>query len=388
MHVRLRVPDGGVIAVSHGLRIGRDPTNDLVLDSSSVSRRHAVLVQIQGRMAIHDERSTNGTFVNNQRVRGTVGIEPGDAIRIGSYTLLVEAEPNPAPAPALASMPPVSPAAPAATRLKGRRVVAIGRITGVYVVLGVSALAVLLVLALTAVARPPDQLKLPTPVAVFAPETPRSIAAANPSATAAAAPDWADVFEQTAPNVVVVTNQAASTSGTGFFVDEHHALTNAHVVNGASSVRVSALPPKGGTERTTRSARVLAADTTMDLAVLSLADASPSHLTLASLDRVRVGDEVMAVGEPRGLAWSATFGRVGALRRGGEFDLNPTLTALQFDAAVNPGNSGGPLIARDGGVIGIVTFGMRNATGLSFAIAGDPLWARAREWIARGTVAL
>jgi S1-C subfamily serine protease len=92
---------------------------------------------------------------------------------------------------------------------------------------------------------------------------------------------------------------------------------------------------------------------------------------------------VMAVGEPRGLAWTATFGRVSAFRTGGEFDLAPTLTAVQFDAAINPGNSGGPLVSRAGTVIGIVTFGTRNAQGLSFALGGDVLWARARAWIAQ-----
>ena len=180
-----------------------------------------------------------------------------------------------------------------------------------------------------------------------------------------------------------MTNTGASATGTAFFVDEHHALTNAHVVTGATSVRVNGLAPKGGTPPPARMARVLASDTTMDLAVLSLADASPSHLSLGAVDKVRVGDEVMAVGEPRGLAWTATWGRVGAVRRGGEFDLNPAVAAVQFDAAINPGNSGGPLIARDGSVIGIVTFGMRNATGLSFAISGDALWSKASDWIAR-----
>src|SRR5262249_26081038 len=122
---------------------------------------------------------------------------------------------------------------------------------------------------------------------------------------------------------------------------------------------------------TTRSARVLARDPSMDLAVLAFADASDSWLTVGSTPALRVSDEVMAVGEPSGLAWTATFGRISAIRSGRGFDLAPEIAAVQFDAAVNPGNSGGPLLARDGRVVGIVTFGVRNTEGLSFAVAGD-----------------
>jgi serine protease Do len=89
----------------------------------------------------------------------------------------------------------------------------------------------------------------------------------------------------------------------------------------------------------------------------------------------------MAVGEPKGLAWTATFGRVSAFRNGS--DSPGGATAIQFDAAVNPGNSGGPLINRDGKVVGVVTATVRDAQGLSFALAGDQLWARAQAWIAQ-----
>jgi S1-C subfamily serine protease len=194
--------------------------------------------------------------------------------------------------------------------------------------------------------------------------------------------DWGAVFEQTAPDVAVVDNQAAAITGTAFFIDDHHALTNAHVVTGATHVQLTAFSSDGSREATPRDARVLALDATMDLAVLSVAEPAAGHLTVTNTDDIRVGDDVMAIGEPHGLGWTATFGRIGAVRMGGDLNLSPGLTALQFDAAINPGNSGGPLIARDGSVIGIVTFGMRNANGLSFAIAGEPLWTRAREWIA------
>jgi len=151
------------------------------------------------------------------------------------------------------------------------------------------------------------------------------------------------------------------------------------VVQGANQVTVRVLGAKGAT---TRSARVLARDPSMDLAVLTFADAAESWVTVASTPALRVSDEVMAVGEPSGLGWTATFGRVSAIRSGLEFDLAPEIATVQFDAAINPGNSGGPLLARDGQVVGIVTFGLRNTEGLSFAVAGDALWAKVRDWIA------
>src|SRR5438270_441175 len=103
LELSLRDPAGEAIPVSaRGLRIGREAVNDLVLDSARVSRRHAVVVHLHGRLAIHDENSTNGTFVNNHRVCGTVGLQPGDAIGIGGHTLVVEAWPRPSAPPSSA----------------------------------------------------------------------------------------------------------------------------------------------------------------------------------------------------------------------------------------------------------------------------------------------
>ena len=65
----------------------------------------------------------------------------------------------------------------------------------------------------------------------------------------------------------------------------------------------------------------------------------------------------MAVGEPQGLAWTATFGRVSAVRPGSDVEHPAVNTVVQFDAPINPGNSGGRLVTSDGRVIGLVTFG-------------------------------
>jgi len=70
---------------SNQLQIGRDPSNDIVLESPTVSRYHAVVERVGQRYRVHDQRSANGTFVNDQRIEGEVWLAPGDALRIGPY---------------------------------------------------------------------------------------------------------------------------------------------------------------------------------------------------------------------------------------------------------------------------------------------------------------
>jgi putative serine protease PepD len=364
----LRDPAGAAISVSgRGFRIGRDPRNDLVLDLASVSRNHAVIFQTQGRLAIHDQLTTNGTFVNDRRVRGTVGLHAGDVIRIGAYILRVESLPRTRAAPAPA------PRRPARAIRRRRDLIIVLLMAVAVIVVGLSARSM--------VARTDDRFVLPTPAAVLGPEQTRPGSTAGATTASSTGPGWADVFDQTAPAVVVVDNRIAGVQGTGFFVDQHHAVTNAHVVQGATTVKLTTLSAHSPAQSVSHAARVIARDSNMDIAVLAVTDPVSSFLSTVPMEGVRVGDDVMAVGEPRGLAWTATFGRVSALRSGAELNLVPTVTAVQFDASINPGNSGGPLVWRDGRVIGVVTFGIRDSQGLSFALAGDPLWNKVQSWI-------
>ena len=114
-------------------------------------------------------------------------------------------------------------------------------------------------------------------------------------------------------------------------------------------------------------ARVEATAPELDIAVLRIANPNPAQPTLrmGSGNRARAGQEVIALGTPLGLQNTVTRGIVSAVRRVG------TVTLVQTDAAVNPGNSGGPLLDRSGDVIGIATLGVRSAQGLSFAVAID-----------------
>jgi putative serine protease PepD len=161
------------------------------------------------------------------------------------------------------------------------------------------------------------------------------------------------VYDAAAPGVVSV--QAGPASGTGFVVNRDGTLvTNAHVVAAAETAQVSF-----GDSGRMIDAEVLGTDVSSDLAVLRVDPGSVDRLRplpLADSDRVRVGDAVVAVGNPFGLDRTATAGIVSAvgreIRAPDGFQIDHV---IQTDAPINPGNSGGPLLDARGRVIGVNT---------------------------------
>jgi S1-C subfamily serine protease len=153
---------------------------------------------------------------------------------------------------------------------------------------------------------------------------------------------------------------AGSARGTGFFIGPDTVLTNVHVIQGRASVTVRL------SNGTTLSARVERQLPNVDMALLRTDRPHPQRaaLELGSIQGVRAGQEVVAIGAPFGLQSTATRGIVSALRSADGVVL------IQTDAAINPGNSGGPLLDRAGRVIGINTLRMGgSAQSLGFAIA-------------------
>ena len=192
-----------------------------------------------------------------------------------------------------------------------------------------------------------------------------------------------DAYEKISPSVVFVRGIADDTedtdgkpppSATGsgvVIVDDGTILTNLHVVNGAKRIRVTFFD---GLET---EAAVIGLRAEHDLAVLK-PEKIPDDLvpaTLRSTADLRIGDEVMAVGFPFGIGPSASAGIVSGLKREYRTGSGARLLTnlIQFDAAANPGNSGGPLVTADGEVVGIVT-GLLNPTesrvfiGIGFAV--------------------
>src|SRR3954470_4903311 len=165
--------------------------------------------------------------------------------------------------------------------------------------------------------------------------------------------------------------QQGTATGSGFVVDKDGTIvTNAHVVDGASKVTVSL--EEGGDAI---DAKVLGVDNDSDVAVLKI-DPDGKDLTVLPLgdsSKLVVGDPVVAIGNPFGLQRTVTTGIVSALQRQVDAPSGfPINDVIQTDAAINPGNAGGPLLDASGNVIGInsqiQTGGGQGSVGIGFAV--------------------
>ncbi|SFL23732.1 serine protease Do [Desulfomicrobium norvegicum] len=154
--------------------------------------------------------------------------------------------------------------------------------------------------------------------------------------------------------------------GSGFvFSADGYIVTNNHVIEGADSIKVNLQVDKNGDR--SYDAEVIGTDKETDLALLKIkADKPLPFLTFGDSDALRVGQWVMAIGNPFGLDHTVTAGIVSA--KGRTIGAGPYDNFIQTDASINPGNSGGPLIDMDGQVIGINTAIVASGQGIGFAI--------------------
>jgi serine protease Do len=183
---------------------------------------------------------------------------------------------------------------------------------------------------------------------------------AGASVLAIALSSWADIVERVSPAVVSITN--AKGLGSGFVIDaQGYIVTNNHVMSGLNEAEVRF------SDGTKYKARLIGRDEATDIALLKV-DAPRKFPTLRFYDdtRVRVGDLVLAVGNPFGLNGTVTAGILSARGRD-EVGSGQFTDYLQLDAAINPGNSGGPTFDDSGRVIGMNTLG-RAGSGIGFAI--------------------
>lgn len=190
-----------------------------------------------------------------------------------------------------------------------------------------------------------------------------------------------DLFEDTSPSVVYISTLTRRTdlfgrgeivpggSGTGFvWDDEGHIVTNYHVIRGADQARVVMF------DQTGYLATWVGGSSRHDLAVLRI-DAprdSLKRVAIGDSDRLRVGQNVFAIGNPFGLSATLTTGIISALNRQIEGLTGDLIEdVIQIDAAINPGNSGGPLLDSQGRVIGVnsqILSPSGTSAGLGFAV--------------------
>jgi S1-C subfamily serine protease len=189
------------------------------------------------------------------------------------------------------------------------------------------------------------------------------------------------VYKRALPSVVNITSTAVSFDffygpvpqqgqGSGFILDKQgHILTNNHVIDNAQRVEVTL------SDKHKYKATVVTVDKAHDLALLQINAPNLVPATLSESNGLVVGQRVYAIGNPFGLSGTMTRGIISAIRSIKGPQGNPIEDAIQTDAAVNPGNSGGPLLNSRGEVIGITTLiannGADQSSGIGFAIPID-----------------
>jgi len=221
----------------------------------------------------------------------------------------------------------------------------------------------------------------------------------------------AEIYERAAPGVVQITSRAGVSDpptrvvpsqpgptqplpqqalGSGFVIDKTgHIVTNYHVIEGAEEMEVSF------SNQDTLTAKLVGSDPSTDIAVLRV-EASSRGLTpldFGDSDDVRVGDPVVAIGNPFGLARSASAGIVSAVQERTITAPNgyPIDHVIQTDAAINSGNSGGPLLNAQGDVIGVnsqisTADGSRGNVGIGFAVPSNTVKNVVAQLIDKGKV--
>lgn len=175
-----------------------------------------------------------------------------------------------------------------------------------------------------------------------------SSAAGSPSPTSSATPSVSDIYQRVGPSVAVVRT-AKGALGTGVIVTSAGAVMTAnHVIADGSAITIVFAD---GTQST---ATVASSDPATDIALLTPATL-PQPIVAATIGgAATVGSEVVAIGNPLGLTYSVSSGVVSGLDRTAKTENGQFSGLIQFDASVNPGSSGGPLVDGKGDVIGIV----------------------------------
>jgi putative serine protease PepD len=209
----------------------------------------------------------------------------------------------------------------------------------------------------------------------------------------------AEQVYQVASQAVVTIQVPGTSTGTGFFYRPDRIVTNAHVVSspavlGALAERKPAVVDVYLADGRLREATVIGLDSRLDVAVLSVeAGLGVKPLAFSDSTKVAPGQPAFVVGAPFGLATSITTGVISGVDRNSVFAADPVQSALiQTDAAVNPGNSGGPLLDASATVVGVVTLrpdeaGGRSAQGLAFAVPSKNVVAAIEQLEKYGHVA-
>jgi len=180
--------------------------------------------------------------------------------------------------------------------------------------------------------------------------------------------DFSEIIEDVVESVVSIRTDVSQ--GSGFIIhEEGFIVTNVHVLTGAKFAQAVT------SDGEVKSASLIGYDAGFDVAILKISG-SYKALEFDDSDNIRIGEKVIAVGNPLGLSFSVTEGIVSALNRDG---LDNEESYIQTDVPLNPGNSGGPLINKKGEVIGLNNFKVGGAEGLGFALESNVVVEKINE---------
>ena len=177
---------------------------------------------------------------------------------------------------------------------------------------------------------------------------------------ASAGEDFSGIIEDAIPAVVTIRTDIGQ--GTGFIIDKSgYIVTNAHVLAGGRRLQAITF------EQELIDATLIGYDVDFDIALLKI-PGKYQAIELGDSDKIQIGEKVIAIGNPLGLQFSVSQGIISGIHREG---LNGKDAYIQTDAALNPGNSGGPLIDKNGEVIGINNFKIGDSESLGFALESN-----------------
>jgi len=174
--------------------------------------------------------------------------------------------------------------------------------------------------------------------------------------------DFSGVIQEVIPGVVSVSTDIAQ--GSGFIIsNDGYIITNAHVLAGGTYVKV--LTYEANTWRT---AELIGHNIEMDIALLKISGSNYKFLEFENSDNLKVGEKVIALGNPLGLAFSVSEGIISGLKRTGPNEIN---AYIQIDTPLNRGNSGGPLVNKAGKVVGVNNFKIAGSENVGFALESN-----------------
>ncbi len=351
---------------SERFSIGRHNDNDLALDDSQVSNRHAAIVRrADGSVELQDLGSTNGTLVNGERIAAPVELHGGELIGMGRTVVVpmeVEAaRPEPVPAPPPPPPAPVAPPAPpvvAPAPEPPQRESAVRRMAS-----GVRRSQSTVMRQLTRTTRRAVTIAVVAVVVAVGVGVAAALGAFSPSST----PTVAEIARGVQPATVFVDGQSGGKtveSGSGWILDASRGLvvTNDHVAEAAESLKVAVGVENGAAAKQERAATIVGAAPCEDIALLKLADTNGlKQFTLADQASLSGGDDVVALGFPANASQAnrliVTSGTVSdprtTFKAGGEVADLPNV--IQTTATINPGNSGGPLVDTHKRLVGMNT---------------------------------